>query len=276
MAVKVYKPTTPGRRQMSVVDYSVLSKVKPHKPLLVRLNSLAGRGHKGRISVRRRGGGVKKLYRIIDFWQKQWIVGTIKTIEYDPYRTCFISLVYYRDGDKRYVLTPEGVKIEDTIVCEDSAEIKVGNRLKIKNIPLGMSVCNVELQRGRGGQMIRSAGSSAKILSSDAGYVQLKLPSGEVRLIDEECFATIGVLSNLDHKNVKIGKAWRNRWKGKRPSVRGKAMNPVDHPHGWGEAGCAIGLIHPKTPWWKPALGYKTRRNKRTGKYIVKGRKKRR
>jgi large subunit ribosomal protein L2 len=279
MAIKISKPTTPGRRKFSTVSYKGLSKVEPEKRLLTTLKRHAGRNNTGRITVRHRGGGHKRRYRIVDFKRtvKNDIPGKVSTIEYDPYRSAFIMLVTYADGDKRYHLAPNGINVGDTVLAKEKAKAKIGNRMMLKNIPLGFEIFNLELTMGKGGQIVRSAGSSAKLASLDGPYAHVELPSKEMRYVHKECYATIGRVSNLDHMNVKIGKAGRKRHMGWRPTVRGKAMNPVDHPHGGGEGGTSIGMKHPKTPWGLPALGVKTRRPKKySNKMIVRRRKKKR
>jgi len=275
MGIKEIKPTTPGRRGMFVTDFSLLSKKKREKSLTLKLKKRAGRNAQGRITVRHQGGGAKRLYRMIDFKQDKFnIPGKIAAIEYDPNRTAFIALVHYRDGEKRYILAPQKIKVGSEIMTTEKGEAKIGNRLKLKNIPLGSFVYNIELTPGKGGQLVRSAGTAAQIMGSEDKYTILKMPSGEVRKVLSECYASIGVVSNPEHELVKIGKAGRSRWMNKRPQVRGKAMNPKDHPHGGGEGSTDIGLIHPKTPWGAPALGYKTRRPKSSDKLILKKRKK--
>lgn len=274
MAIKVYKPTTPGRRNMSGYSFEEITKKRPEKSLRVKLNKRAGRNNQGKITVRHQGGGHKRLYRVIDFKQRDkiGIPGKVAGIEYDPYRTAYIMLVNYADGDKRYHIAPEKMKIGAEIVAKEKAKAKTGNRMALKNIPPGFFIHNVELKLGRGGQIIRSAGSKGKVVAVEGSFAQVELPSGEVRLVDKECFATIGTVGNAEHNNITIGKAGRNRWKGKRPSVRGKVMNPNDHPHGGGEGLQSIGLKHPKTPWGLPALGFKTRRRKYSDRMIVKNR----
>lgn len=285
MAIKKYKPTSAGRRGMTTVlfknqflksDGTILKTTRnmPEKSLLVAKKSKAGRNIQGRITVRHQGGGHKQQYRKIDFKRdKINVVGVVKSIEYDPNRSAFISLIVYRDGEKRYILTPEGSTVGSKIVSSESADIKPGNTLPLNNIPVGTIVHNVELQPGKGGQMVRSAGNSAQFLGKEGKYAIVKLPSGETRKILLTCKATIGIVSNSDHGNVKIGKAGRNRWRGIRPTVRGVVMNPVDHPHGGGE-GRTSGGRHPVSPWGTPAKGYRTRKNKRTDKFIVSRRKK--
>jgi len=273
--MKKVKPTTPARRKMSFPDYSVLSKKKPEKSLLVFLKKTGGRGAGGRITVRFRGGGNKRLYRIIDFGQeKLGIPGKIVALEYDPNRTAFIALVQYRDGDKRYIIAPKDLKVGQEINIEEKTEIEVGNRMKLKNIPVGTIVHNIELEPGQGGKLVRSAGSGAQVLAHEDRYVILKMPSGEVRKILGECFASIGMVSKPEHRFVVIGKAGRVRAKGRRPRVRGSAMNPCDHPHGGGEGKAGVGMKYPKTPWGKPAQGVKTRKKKWTDKLILQMRKK--
>ncbi len=276
MPIKKYKPTTPGRRNMTTVDYSELSKVKPLKSLIAPKPKNAGRNNQGRITVRHRGGGVKRQYRIIDSkrFDKLDVPAKVETIEYDPNRTAFIALLCYADGERRYVIAPDGLVVGDKIICSEKAKIKTGNRLKIKNIPVGFKIHDLELQEGKGAQIIRSAGSSGQISSQDGDLAQVTLPSGSVRYISKECYATIGIVSNIDHGNVKVGKAGRKRLMGRRPQVLGKSMNAVDHPHGGGEGHTAIGPKTPKTPWGMPALGVKTRRRRHNDHLIIKGRRK--
>ena len=274
MALKKYKPTTPGRRGMSSASFDEITATKPEKSLIRTLKKNSGRNSGGSITVRHRGGGSKKMYRILDFKQsdKLNINGIVKTIEYDPCRTAYIMLVQYKDGEKRYHIAPNGVKVDDPIVTKDKATINPGNRMKLINIPVGYEIHNVELYEGKGGQLGRSAGTAIKLVSLEGKHAQIQLPSGEIRLVSKNCFASIGTVGNIDHNNMKIGKAGRTRNMGRRPQVRGKAMNPVDHPHGGGEGGSPIGLKHPKTPWGFPALGYKTRRRHQTDKMIIKDR----
>ncbi len=274
MAVKKFKPTTPARRHMSVASFEEVTKSKPEKSLIVRRAKNAGRNSYGRITCRHRGGGNITKYRIIDFKQtdKINIEGKVVGIEYDPGRSAYIMLVNYKDGEKRYHLAPTGIKVGDRVLCADKAKIKEGSRLLIKNIPIGFSIHNIEMHRGKGGQLGRSAGASIKLVSLEGDLAQIQMPSGEIRLVDKECFASIGIVSNIEHSNVKIGKAGRKRHMGWRPTVRGSVMNPVDHPHGGGEGKCPIGLKNPKTPWGMPALGYKTRRRHYTDKMIIKDR----
>ncbi len=274
MSLKRQKPTTPGRRGMVIPDFSDITKKKPEKSLLKSLPKKAGRS-RGKISVRHKGGGAKRLYRMVDF--KQNITdkpAQVEAIEYDPFRSARIALIVYSDGKKSYVLALKGLKVGDKIVTSKKGEIKTGNRYLLKNIPNGTSVYNIELTPGKGGQLVRAAGTSAVIVGKEKGYILLKMPSGEIRKINENCYASIGELSFPEHSLVKFGKAGRKRWLGIRPTVRGKAMNPVDHPHGGGEGGTDIGLPYQKTPWGTPALGYKTRKRKVTSKFIVKKRKK--
>ena len=275
MAIKTYKPTTPGRRQMTNVDYTVLSKDAPEKSLLTHVKKNSGRNSYGRITVRHQGGGNKQKYRIIDFKRngKLGMTATIESIQYDPFRSAFIALVKYEDGEKAYIICPEGVSVGDTVVSGAESDIKAGNTLPLENIPVGTFIYNVELHPGKGAQLVRSAGNSAQLMAKENGYAQVRLPSGEVRLIKLNCLATIGVVSNGDHSNVSIGKAGRKRHMGIRPTVRGSVMNPCDHPHGGGEGKSPIGRPGPVTPWGKPTLGYKTRAKKnKSNKFIVKRR----
>jgi len=252
----------------------ILTKKKPEKRLLLPLKKRAGRGVSGRITVRHRGRGVKRLYRIIDFGQeKLGISAKVIALEYDPNRTAFLALLEYQDGEKRYRLAPKDLKVGDEIICQESAEIKIGNRMKLKNIPVGTPVYNIELEPGKGGKLVRGAGTSAKVLAKEGAFCHLEMPSKEIRKISSECFASIGQVSHPGKRFEKIGKAGRRRLRGWRPTVRGTAMNPPDHPHGGGEGKTPIGLLHPKTPWGKPALGVKTRKRKWTEKYIIKRRK---
>ena len=274
MAIKSFKPTTPSRRNMTVVDYRGLSKVKPEKSLLESLKKTAGRNSYGRITVRHHGGGNKIKYRIIDFKRdKVGMPAEVKTIEYDPNRTAFIALVQYEDGETRYILAPHGLKVGDHVESGEGADIKPGNCLPIANIPLGTMIHNIELIPGRGGQLVRSAGGAAQLMAKEGAAAQVRLPSGEVRFIKMNCHATIGQVSNIDQENQNRGKAGKTRHLGIRPTVRGSVMNPCDHPHGGGEGKSPIGRSGPVTPWGKPALGYKTRKkNHRTDKQIVKRR----
>ncbi|MFA4930637.1 MAG: 50S ribosomal protein L2 [Patescibacteria group bacterium] len=276
MAIKSYKPTTPGRRQMTVLTREDISNNKPAKKLTQILKKKAGRNNRGVITCRHRGGGSKRQYRLVDFKQDKFdIPATVKEIEYDPNRTASIALIVFADGEKRYILAPIGLKVGDQIINANKCELKTGNRLQLKNIPTGFNIYNVELKLFSGGQIVRSAGTSAQIIGRDGDKIQVKLPSQSVILVDKNCRATIGIVSNPDHINVKIGKAGRTRWLGRRPKVRGKAMNPCDHPHGGGEGGSSIGMKYPKTPWGAHALGVKTRKiRKYSNQRIVKGRKK--
>jgi large subunit ribosomal protein L2 len=277
MAIKVYKPTSPGRRGMTGVTFEEITSTDPERSLLRPLRKRSGRNAYGRITVRHRGGGHKRQYRLIDFKRdKVDIPARVRSIEYDPNRSARIALLVYADGEKRYIVAPLGLQVGDAVMSGDSAEIRVGNALPLTNIPLGTLVHNIELHPGRGGQMVRSAGTSAQVLAKEGDYVTLRLPSGEMRLVRKECMATIGQVGNLDHGNVKLGKAGRRRWLGWRPAVRGSAMSPRDHPHGGGEGRSPVGMPSPKSPWGKKTLGKKTRRNKDTNKYIVRRRGKRR
>jgi len=274
MAIKHYKPTTPGRRGMTVLDYSELSKVAPERSLLEPIKKNAGRNSYGRITVRHRGGGNRRKYRVIDFKRNRFgIPATVLTIEYDPNRTAHIALVQYEDGVKSYIIAPIGLKVGDKIVSGPDADIKVGNALPLINIPTGTFVHNVELYPGKGAQLARSAGNMAQLMAKENGMALLRLPSGELRNVPEACMATVGQVSNAEHENVNIGKAGRKRHMGWRPTVRGSVMNPCDHPHGGGEGKSPIGRPSPVTPWGKPTLGYKTRKKyARTDKYIVRRR----
>ena len=274
MSIKLYKPTGNARRNMSVTDYSELSKVAPERSLLVSLKKNSGRNSYGRITVRHRGGGQRRKYRIIDFKRDKFdIPATVVSVEYDPNRSAFIALLQYEDGEKRYILQPAGLKVGDTVLAGASADIKPGNALPLTNIPVGTVVHNVELYPGRGGQLARAAGNSAQLMAKEGVYALLRLPSGELRNVPANCMATVGQVGNTDHENVKVGKAGRKRHMGWRPTVRGSVMNPCDHPHGGGEGKSPIGRPGPVTPWGKPALGYKTRKTKKTSdKLIVKRR----
>lgn len=272
MAIKNFKPTTPGRRGMSVTDYSVLSKVEPERSLLEPMKKHAGRNSQGRITVRQHGGGNRRKYRVIDFKRNKFdIPATVETLEYDPNRTAFIALVKYEDGEKRYILAPAGLKVGDTVISGERVDVLPGNAMYIANIPVGTVIHNIELNPGRGGQLVRSAGNMGQLMSKEGGRALIRLPSGELRYVSLNCMATIGQVSNEDSANVKIGKAGRKRHMGVRPSVRGVVMNPVDHPHGGGEGKSPIGHPGPLTPWGKPTLGYKTRKkNHRTDKMILR------
>ena len=274
MSIKVYKPTGNARRNMSVTSYAELSKVAPERSLLAPHKKNSGRNSYGRITVRHRGGGQRTKYRIIDFKRDKFDVpATVQTVEYDPNRSAFIALLQYEDGEKRYILQPAGLKVGDTVIAGPHADIKPGNALPLTNIPVGTVIHNVELYPGRGGQLARAAGNSAQLMAKEGVYALLRLPSGELRNVPAGCMATIGQVGNLDHENVKIGKAGRKRHMGWRPTVRGSVMNPCDHPHGGGEGKSPIGRPGPVTPWGKPALGYKTRKTKKASdKMIVKRR----
>jgi large subunit ribosomal protein L2 len=272
VAIRRYKPTSPGRRGMTVVTNDDVTRDKPEKSLIEILKKHSGRNNQGRISVRHRGGGSKRYYRKIDFKRnKPGVPAKVATIEYDPNRSARIALLHYVDGEKRYILAPLGLKVGDTVQSGEGAGIRVGNALALKDIPLGTQIHNIELHAGRGGQFVRSAGTSAQLMAKVDDYAQVRMPSGEVRMFRLECMATLGQVGNVDHSNMQIGKAGRNRHLGKRPTVRGSVMNPSDHPHGGGEGKAPIGG-QPKTPWGKPALGYRTRKNKRTDKFIVRRR----
>jgi large subunit ribosomal protein L2 len=274
MGIKIYKPYTPSSRNKSVLDFSILSKVEPEKSLVVANHRANGRNNQGRITIRHKGGGHKRKYRLIDFKRNKYdVAGKVMSIEYDPNRNAFISLINYEDGEKRYILHPENLKVGDSISTGKTAAIQIGNSLPLENIPLGTDVHNVELFPGKGGQLIRSAGTSAKVLAKENDFVVLRLSSKEIRLFKKECYATVGRISNSDFYNVVLGKAGRSRWLGIRPTVRGSVMNPVDHPHGGGEGRCPIGKPRPLTPWGKPALGVKTRkRKKKSDMFIIRSR----
>jgi large subunit ribosomal protein L2 len=273
MAVKNYKPTTPGRRGASGYSFDEITKSKPEKSLLAKKTEHGGRNVRGKVTVRHRGGGHRQRLRIVDFRrEKRDIPAKVAGIEYDPNRTAYLALLHYVDGEKRYILAPLGLKVGDTIVTGPGADIRVGNSLPLANIPTGTIVHNIELKEGKGGQLVRSAGSGAQIAAKEGEYAQIRMPSGEVRLVGQNCYATIGQLGNVDHSNVKLGKAGRKRHRGIRPTVRGSAMTPRDHPHGGGEGRQPVGMPGPKSPWGKPTLGKKTRRNKRTDKFILRGR----
>ncbi len=272
MPIRTYRPTSPGRRGMSVSTFEEITRSKPERSLIEKKNSKAGRNNQGKITARHRGGGVKQRYRIIDFKRNKFgIPAKVFSVEYDPNRSARIALLHYVDGEKRYIIAPNGLKVGDRVMSGPEAEIRVGNALPLRSIPTGTVIHNIELQKGRGGQLVRSAGGSAQLMAKEGEYAQVRLPSGEQRLIHIDCIATIGQVGNLDHENVRIGKAGRSRWLGRRPHVRGSVMNPVDHPHGGGEGRAPIGG-QPQTPWGKPALGHKTRSNKRTDQFIVRRR----
>jgi large subunit ribosomal protein L2 len=271
-SIKTYNPTTPSNRFRTTLDTKELSTDRPLKSLTRAKLRISGRNNKGHLTIRHRGGGHKRLYRIIDFRRdKREIIATVASLEYDPNRSAHIALLAYADGEKRYILAPEGLAVGSTVVASDSADILIGNALPLKNIPLGTMIHNIELKKGKGGQMARSAGTAAQLLAKEAGYAQIKMPSGETRMVHLDCYATIGQVGNLNYENVSIGKAGRTRWLGIRPTVRGVVMNPIDHPHGGGE-GKTSGGRHPVSPWGQPTKGYKTRNNKRTQRFIIKRR----
>lgn len=273
MSVKSFKPTSPGRRFMSVSDFSEITTDRPEKSLLQPLKEKGGRNAVGRTTARHRGGGHKRKYRIIDFKRtKDGIPARVAEIEYDPNRSARIALLNYVDGEKRYIIQPAGLKVGDMVVSGADADIKPGNALPLANIPVGTMIHNIELEPGKGGQMVRSAGTGAQLMAKENGYATLRLPSGEMRMVLETCRATVGQVGNVEHENIKIGKAGRNRWLGKRPHVRGVAMNPVDHPHGGGEGRAPIGHSSPLSPWGKPTLGYRTRKRKPSDRLIVRSR----
>jgi large subunit ribosomal protein L2 len=274
MGIKAFNPTSPGRRGMTVLTNEELTAKKPEKALLTYIKSSGGRNNQGRISVRQRGGGHKRMYRRVDFKRdKPAVPGKVVSIEYDPHRSARLALIHYADGDKRYILAPVGLRIGDSIQSGLEAEVRTGNALPLANLPTGTIVHNIELSPGKGGQLIRSAGGSAQVMGREGAYVQIRLKSGEMRRILASCQATVGQVGNTDHENVTVGKAGRTRWKGRRPHVRGVVMNPVDHPHGGGEGKSGQGNPHPVSPWGQKTKGYKTRRTKRTGKFIIARRK---
>jgi large subunit ribosomal protein L2 len=273
MALKVYRPTSPGRRGMTGASFEEITKAKPEKSLLLPLKKKAGRSNQGKITIRHRGGGAKRRLRMLDFKRdKLGIPGRVVSIEYDPNRSAHIALISYADGEKRYILAPSELKVGDTIKSGADAEIKAGNALPLKLIPTGTLIHNIELEAGGGGQMVRSAGAAAQLMAREGEYALVRLPSGELRRIRGDCLATIGQLGNVDHRSISLGKAGRKRWLGVRPTVRGTAMTPRDHPHGGGEGRAPVGLPGPKTPWGKPAMGYKTRKPKASDKLIIKRR----
>ena len=273
--MKLYKPITPGRRGMKSTDFSVLTKKRPEKRLILSLKKRGGRAHTGRITVRHKGGGAKKFYRLVDFGQsKPNIPAKVIALEYDPNRSAFIALLEYQDKERKYILAPQEIKVGDEIIVSEKTEAKFGNRMKLKNILVGTMVYNIETMPDQGGKIVRGAGTSAKVLAQEGKYTHLEMPSSEIRKISKECFASIGAVSNPEHRFIKLGKAGRSRYLGKRPTVRGSAMNPCDHPMGGGEGRAGAGMPHPKTPWGKPALGKRTRQKKWTDKLIIKRRKK--
>ncbi len=274
MAVKRFRPTTPTLRFKTVASFEEITKTTPEKSLLTPIKRKGGRNNQGRVTMRHRGGGHKRMYRIIDFRRdKRGIPARVAAIEYDPNRSARIALLFYADGEKRYILAPEKLNVNDTVMAGDTAEIKPGNSLPLKKIPLGTTIHNVELRRGAGGKLVRSAGNGAQLMAREGKYAHVRLPSGEVRLVDAECYATLGQVGNIEHEGIKLGKAGRKRWLGKRPKVRGVAMNPVDHPMGGGESKSSGGR-HPCSPWGKPAKGGNTRRKKASDRMIVTSRKK--
>lgn len=273
MALKIYRPTSPGRRGMTGFTFEEITKAKPEKSLLLPLKKKAGRSNQGKLTVRHRGGGAKRRLRLLDFKRdKLGVPGRVAAIEYDPNRSARIALIYYADGEKRYILAPSGLNVGDTVKSGSDAEVKPGNALPLKLIPAGTLIHNIGLDVGRGGQLVRSAGATAQLMAKEKEYVLVRLPSGELRRIHGDCLATIGQVGNIEHRSISLGKAGRKRWLGWRPTVRGSAMSPRDHPHGGGEGRTPIGLPGPKTPWGKPAMGYKTRKPKASDKMIVKRR----
>lgn len=273
MALKTYRPTSPGRRGMTGSTFTEITKSKPEKSLLMPLKKSAGRNNQGRISVRHRGGGAKRRLRVIDFKREKYgVPGRVAAIEYDPNRSANIALIFYADGDKRYILAPQELSVDDMVESGENAELKPGNAMPVKRIPSGTLIHNIEMEKGRGAQMVRSAGGAAQLMAKEGEYTLIRLPSGEMRRIRSDCMATIGQVGNIEHQNIAMGKAGRIRWLGRRPQVRGSAMNPTDHPHGGGEGRSPVGMPGPKTPWGKPAMGYKTRKPKASDKLIVKRR----
>ena len=272
MGLKEYKPTSPGRRDTIADDFSDITKTKPEKTLLAPLTKKGGRNNRGRVTVRHRGGGHKRRYRIIDFKRDKRGEASVLSIEYDPNRTARIALIRYEDGSKRYIVAPDGLEVGSSVSSGDGVSINVGNTMQLNNLPTGTLVHNIEFSPGHGGQLVKSAGAVAQIMAHEDNYTLLRLPSGEMRQVLSRCMATIGQVSNLDHKNIKLGKAGRSRHRGKRPSVRGSAMSPNAHPHGGGEGRSPIGMPGPKTPWGRPALGSRTRTNRRTDKFILRRR----
>lgn len=273
MPVRTYKPTTPSRRGMSVSSFEEITTDKPYKPLTEPLKKHAGRNNQGKITLRHRGGGHKRMYRIIDFKrEKHGVPARVLTIEYDPNRSARIALLAYADGEKRYILTPLGLRVGDRLMSGPGAEIRAGNALPLRNMPVGATVHNLELQIGRGGQLVRSAGTGAQLMAKEGDYAVVRMPSGELRRIHVNCMATVGQVGNVDHQHISLGKAGRARWLGRRPTVRGSAMTPRDHPHGGGEGKAPIGMPGPKTPWGKPAMGLRTRRRKPSDRVIIRRR----
>ncbi|MBP1692145.1 MAG: rplB [Chloroflexi bacterium] len=277
MAVKKYKPITPGQRGMTGYSFEEITKTTPERSLIVEKRKSGGRNSYGRVTVRHRGGGNKRQIRLVDFKRnKMNIPARVAAIEYDPNRTARLALLYYVDGEKRYIVAPLDLRVNDMVISGPSAEVRPGNSLPLSNIPVGTLIHNIEIKQGKGGQLVRAAGGAAQLLAKEGDYAQIRMPSGEVRLIRQACYATIGQVGNLEHSNIKLGKAGRKRHLGVRPTVRGTAMSPRDHPHGGGEGRQPIGMPGPKSPWGKPTLGYKTRRNKKTDQYIVRRRGKKR
>jgi large subunit ribosomal protein L2 len=273
VALKIYRPTSPGRRGMSGYTFDEITKDKPEKSLLKPLKKRAGRNNRGKITVRHRGGGAKRRLRVIDFRRDKYdIPGRVAAIEYDPNRSARLALIFYADGEKRYILAPVGLNVGDTVMSGSNAEIKPGNAMPLSAMPTGTEIHNIELQKGKGGQMVRSAGASAQLMVKEGEYALIRLPSGEIRRVRSECLATIGQIGNVEHQNISLGKAGRKRHMGWRPTVRGSAMTPRDHPHGGGEGRSPVGMPGPKTPWGKPAMGYKTRKPKASDRMIVKRR----
>lgn len=273
MAIKIYKPTTPSRRGMTGYSFDEITKSTPERSLIVIRKARAGRNNQGRITVRHQGGGSRQYIRIIDFKRdKRDIPARVAAIEYDPNRTARLALLSYADGEKRYIIAPVGLKVDDTVIAGATAEIRPGNSLPISSIPVGTLVHNIELSEGKGGQLVRSAGTSAQLLAKEGDYAQIRMPSGEVRLVRQKCYATVGQVGNTDHSNIKLGKAGRKRHMGIKPTVRGTAMSPRDHPHGGGEGRQPVGMPGPKSPWGKPTRGYRTRRNKKSDQYVVRRR----
>lgn len=273
MAIKIYKPTTPSRRGMTGYGFDEITKDTPERSLIVFRKARAGRNNQGRVTVRHQGGGARQYIRIIDYKRdKHDIPARVSAIEYDPNRTARLALLTYADGEKRYIIAPVGLKVDDMVVAGSAVEIRPGNSLPISSIPVGTLVHNIELREGKGGQLVRSAGTSAQLIAKEGDYAQIRMPSGEVRLVRQKCYATIGQVGNTDHSNIKLGKAGRKRHMGIKPAVRGTAMSPRDHPHGGGEGRQPVGMPGPKSPWGKPTRGYRTRRNKKTDNYIVRRR----
>jgi len=274
MAIKIYKPTTPSRRAMTGYSFEEITKDTPERSLIVIRTARAGRNNQGKVTVRHQGGGSRQFIRIVDYKRNKFnIPARVAAIEYDPNRTARLALLNYADGEKRYIIAPVGLKVNDTVLSGPTAEIRPGNSLPISNIPVGTLIHNIELREGKGGQLVRSAGTSAQLIAKEGDYAQIRMPSGEVRLVPQKCYATIGQVGNVDHSNIKLGKAGRKRHMGIKPAVRGTAMSPRDHPHGGGEGRQPVGMPGPKSPWGKPTRGYRTRRNKMTDKFIVRRRK---